>query len=202
MKTKVNWFGIAGGTLVLLIVAISLFTPWWQLVAGEDLVKANVSPVYTNFDFMGLAFTIPLLLALNISTMILLIAGGTAMLIYSFKPSASYSERLLNFGYKKPLYSLVIFTIGLFAITLIIGYLFGFSIPLIGSKSVTLPSNLTQGTTVNVPLATSFGFPYVLVIAASTLCIAAKLVHKRIDPAKTALAGKTNLGSANSTIAG
>jgi len=176
----VNWFGIAGGTMVLLVVAISLFTPWWQLIAGENLVRANVSPIYTNFDFMGLAFTIPLLLALNISTMILMIAGGIAVLIYSLRPSASYSEQLLSFGYKKPLYSLVLFTIGLFAMTLIVGYVLGISIPLIGSTRVVLPTEFTQGTTVSVPIAAGFGLPYLLTIASSTLCIAARLFHRKI----------------------
>ena len=155
-------------------------------------MKANVSPIYTNFDFMGLTFTIPLLLALNISTVILMIAGGTAVLIYSVRPSASYSERLLSFGYKKPLYSLILFTISLFVITLIAGSVLGFSIPLIGSRTVMLPAEFTQGATVSVPLATGFGLPYLLTIAAATLCIAARLFHKKIAPIQEISIGKAS----------
>jgi len=182
MKTAVNWFGIAGGALVLIVVVVSLFVPWWQLVAGEDLVKANVSPVNTNFNLTGSSFTVPLLFALNITSMILMISAGITMLIYSLKPSASYADKLLRFSYRKPLYSLILFTVGLFATTLIVKSILGFEIPLMGATNVLLPAEMTQGTTVTVPIVTGFGWPFLLTIAAATLCIAARLFHKKVAP--------------------
>jgi hypothetical protein len=48
---KVNWFGLAGGVSTIVVIVVSLFYPWWQLTVGEDLLKANASPVNTNFGF-------------------------------------------------------------------------------------------------------------------------------------------------------
>lgn len=180
MVTKRNWLGFTGGITVLLTVVVSLFVPWWQLVAGDNLVRANVSPIYTNFDLIGTSFTIPLLFALNISTMILMTAGGVAVLIYSLRPLASYSGRLLSFGYKKPLYSLILFTVGLIAVTLLVKSILGFEIPLIGSTRVTLPTAITQGATVSVLLVASFQWPFFLAMASAALCIIARWFHKKI----------------------
>lgn len=182
MKTAINWFGIAGGALVLVVVAVSLFVPWWQLVAGEDLVKANVSPVNTNFNFTGSSFTVPLLFAFNLTSLILLVTGGITMLIYSAKPTASYAGRLIGFSYKKPLFTVILFVAGLFAATLIVKSILGFEIPLMGATNVLLPAEMTQGTTVTVPIVTGFGWPFLLTIAAATLCIAARLFHKKVAP--------------------
>jgi hypothetical protein len=182
MKTAVNWFGVAGGALVLVVVAVSLFVPWWQLVAGEDLVTANVSPVNTSFNFTGSSFTVPLLFALNITSMILMISGGIAMLIYSVKPSASYAGKLLGFSYKKPLFTVILFVAGLFAATLIVKSIVGFEIPLMGATNVLLPAEMTQGTTVTVPIVTGFGWSFLLTLVAAGLCIAARLFHKKVAP--------------------
>ena len=182
MKTAINWFGIVGGALVLVVVAVSLFVPWWQLVAGEDLVKANVSPVNTNFNFTGSSFTVPLLFALNITSMILMISGGITMLIYSVKPTASYAGKLLSFSYKKPLLTVILFVAGLFAATLIVKSILGFEIPLMGATNVLLPAEMTQGTTVTVPVVTGFGWSFLLTIVAAGLCIAARLFHKKVAP--------------------
>jgi len=180
LPAKINWFGIAGSIAVLLLICISAYFPWWQLVVGENLVKANVSPIYTNFDFIGSSFTIPLLLALNISSVILMTVGGIALLIYSFKPLASYSRRLLSFGYKKPLYSLVLFVVCLVAITLVVKSVWDLNVPLMGSVQTTLPSEMTQGATVSVLMVASFQWPFLLAIAAAGLCIAARFYDKKI----------------------
>jgi len=130
IQAKINWFGLVGGIAVLLLIGVSVFVPWWQLLVGDNLVKANVSPVYTNFDFIGSSFTIPLLLAFNISSIILMSAGGVATLVYSVKPAAVYSRRLLGFGYRKPLYALILFIVGLVATTLVVKSVWGIDIPL------------------------------------------------------------------------
>lgn len=184
--TRVNWFGFAGGVITLLVVAVSLLQPWWQLTIGEDLLQANVSPVNTNFSFAGTVFTIPLVWAFNISCLLTLIAGGAAMLLYSFVPTKSYAKHLLGFSYKKPLYTLIFFIIGLITTTMIVQAIIGISMPLIGTTTATLPQNLTEGATVNIPLYTSFQWPFWLAAAAAAFCIAARLYHKRVAPAPKA----------------
>jgi hypothetical protein len=180
LQAKINWFGFAGGISVLLLIFLSFYFPWWQLVVGENLVKANVSPIYTNFDFISSSFTIPLLLALNISSVILMTAGGIALLVYSVKPLSSYSKRLLNFGYKKPLYSLILFIASLVAITLAVKSVWDLNVPLMGSAQTTLPSEMTQGATVSVLMVAGFQWPFLLALAAAGLCIAARFYDKKI----------------------
>jgi hypothetical protein len=63
---KINWFGITGGILTLLVIAVSLYNPWWQLTIGDNLMRVNASPMNTNFGLMCTQFTIPLIYALNL----------------------------------------------------------------------------------------------------------------------------------------
>lgn len=184
MQGKINWFGLAGSVAIIVLIIISLFVPWWQLTVGDDLVKANASPVNTNFNFAGDSFTIPLIWALNIGSIISLTAGGIAVLIYSVKPAESYSKRLLNFGYRKPLYSLLFFVIGLLAITMLIKSIFSLDVPLIGSVRTTLPQSMTQGTTVSVLMSAAFIWPFWLAAVAAGLCITARFYHKKITIAE------------------
>jgi NADH:ubiquinone oxidoreductase subunit 6 (subunit J) len=179
---KLNWFGIAGGITIILLIAISLFVPWWQLTVGDSLIAANVSPLYTNFELIGNSFTIPLLWAINLASILYLTAGGIVMLIYSIKPTKSYSKRLLGFSYRKPLYFVVFFVIGLVALTLIIQTMFNLSVSLMGSNEIALPSNMTQGVNISVLVSAGFLWPFWLAVVSAGLCVAARLYHKRIVP--------------------
>ena len=185
MAAKVNWFGLAGGIAVILLIIVSIFVPWWQLLIGDDILKANVSPIYTNFDFIGGSFTIPLLLALNVGCTILLGVGGTVILVYSLKPNVSYSKVLLKYGYWQPLFAVVIFIVSLVAITLVVKSVWSIDVPLMGSGLIPLPANMTQGTTVNVLMQAGFQYPFILALAAAVLCIAAKFYDRKIVPAQT-----------------
>lgn len=182
MDLKINWFGFAGSISLLALVIISLFVPWWQLSVGDDLMVAKASPLNTNFSFIGDSLTIPLIMALNIASVLLLSAAGIVMSIYSIKPLKSYSTKLLGFAYKKPLYSVVLFVAGLVIMTIIARSLFGFDVPLFGSQLSTLPSDLTQGVTISVFMTASFQWPFVFAIVGVGLCIAAKIYHKKIVP--------------------
>jgi hypothetical protein len=180
VQTKINWFGLAGGITTVGLIIVSLFYPWWQVTAGEGLVKANVSPLNTSLNFLGTAFTIPLIWALNLASLFSLVASGIVMLVYSIIPTKTYSKHLLGFAYKKPLFALLFFVIVLFALTVIIQAVFGLNIPLIGSATATLPETMTYGATVEVLISTGFQWPFWLAALAAGLCIAARFYHKRI----------------------
>ncbi|MCX8153332.1 MAG: hypothetical protein N3E52_02750 [Candidatus Bathyarchaeota archaeon] len=181
----VNWFGFAGAILMLMVAAVSLLQPWWQLTVGDGLLQANVSPVNTNFSFADKAFTIPFVWALNISSLLMFIAAGVAMLVYSFAPAKSYGKHLLGFSYMKPLYTLIFFIIGLIAATVIAQILAGITVPLTGATTATLPRNMTEGATVSVPITAAFQWPFWLAVVAAGLCIAARFYHKRISQAQS-----------------
>ena len=184
MLTKINWFGLAGGITTIIVVVVSLFYPWWQLTVGDDLLKANVSPVNTNFGFLDTAFTIPLIWAFNIVSLLTLISSGVAMLVYSILPAKSYSKHLLGFGYKKPLFTLLFFVVGLVVITLILQVVLNFNVPLMGSATNTLPLPLGSDITVSVFMSAGFQWPFWLAIVAAGLCIAARFYHKKVAAAK------------------
>jgi hypothetical protein len=182
LQKKINWFGLAGGIAVITLIAISMSLPWWQLTVGDDLVTANVSPLKTNFNFIGDSFTIPLIMALNIASIISLSAGGIVMLIYSIKPEKSYSKRLLSFAYKKPLYSVLLFVIGLLLITILVESQFSLNVPLSGSITSTLPTDMTQGVTISVMMNAGFQWPFILAAIAAGFCIIARVYHKKKFP--------------------
>lgn len=188
-----NWVGIIAGATIIVVLVASFVVPWWHLIVGDNLVEAKVSPVNTYFNFVGDSFTIPLIWALNIASIISLAAGGITMLVYSIKPEETYSKRLLDFAYKKPLYSVVFFLVGLFATTYLVKSLFSFEVPLIGSITSVMPSDMTQGATVSILMTAEFIWPFWIALIAAALCIVAKFYHKKIVtlPASSSVTEKT-----------
>lgn len=179
MNTNVNWFGFAAGIITLIVLVISLFIPWWQLTIGDNLMNVNASPINTNFGLFGAQFTLPLISALNIVSALIFTAGGIVMLFYSVKPTKSYSKQLLGFSYKKPLFSLVAFVSGLLIVTSIASLL-GIKVPIIGSATVTVPSNFLIWASVETSVSGSFQLPFWLGVLAAAMSIAARLYHGRI----------------------
>jgi hypothetical protein len=182
LREDINWFGLVGGATIVCLIVVSFFVPWWELSVGDGLVKANVSPLYTNFNFVGYWFTIPLLWALNLGTILTMAAGGVAMLIYSLYPTKSYSEQLMGFGYRKPLFSVLLFVGVLIVLTQTINALFGLNVPLVGSATSILPESMTYGTVVTVLISAGFQWPFYLAMTAAVLCIVGKFYHKKLFP--------------------
>jgi hypothetical protein len=178
--TKFNWFALAGGVTTILVIAVSLVYPWWQLTVGDDLMTVKASPVNMNLGFLDTSFTIPFIWALNMVSILSLLASGIAMLIYSIIPRKSYSKHLLGFGYKKPLYTVLFFVIGLVATTVICQAVLSLNIPLMGSTTSTLPIPFVSGITLTVLLSTGFQWSFWLAIVAAGLCLAARLYHGKV----------------------
>ena len=179
LNRNVNWFGFAAGIVTLIVLVISLFIPWWQLTIGDNLMDVNASPVNTNFGLFGAHFTLPLIYALNIVSILTFTASGIIMLFYSIKPTKYYSKQLLGFSYKKPLFSLITFVSGLLIITSIAS-LFGINVPIFGSATLNLPSNLMMGASINAFVSGNFQLPFWLAMAAAALSVAARLYHGRV----------------------
>ena len=181
MNRKINWFGLAAGVTILIVLVISFFVPWWQLAVAQDLIKVNASPVNTNFSLFGTPFTIPLIWALNIISILTLVASGVLMLLYSVFPTKSYAKELLGFSYKKPLYALIFFLAGLI-VTISIAGVLGLSIPLMGSTTLSIPPQFVPtGFSINALVSGSFQLPFWLAILAAALCIATRLYHGRVS---------------------
>jgi hypothetical protein len=180
MGIRINWFGLAGGVMVFLAIVASFFVPWWQLTIGDNLVNAKVSPLSTNFNVLGSAFTIPLIWVLNIVGLLAMIFSGVAMLIYSIVPTKSFSNQLLSFGYKKPLFTVLFFVIILFALTAILQAALNITVPISGSATSTARLPFVSGTTIEATIVAQFQWSFWVAAVAAGLCLAARLYHGKV----------------------
>ncbi len=186
MNAKINWVGLAGGSLTIAVVAASFFIPWWFFSADvnseaftvEGAVRAGLSPINTNLSLIDTPLTIPLLTALNIVGLLSMLLSGIVMLIYSVLPTKPYAKHLLGFAYKKPLFVLIFFVASLLVISLLVQSFAGISIPLSGSGSLALPESF-GGANVDILVSTGFLLSFWLAIVAAALCIGARIYHKR-----------------------
>ncbi len=179
IERRFNLVGLVAAILILIVLIISIFIPWWQLTIGDNIIQANVSPFNTNFGLLDLQFTLPLIWAWNVSTVLLFLITGIAMLLYSLNPTKSYGKELLWFSYRKPLYALILFIAGLLVIITAAGF-FGFGIPVQGTSNIALPTQFMPfGMTVSMLVSAGFQLPFWLAVAAVALCIVARIYHGR-----------------------
>jgi hypothetical protein len=183
MPKQRNYVALAAGILSLVLIAVSFFVPWWQFKVGNPvLATVNFSPVNFNFSFFNTLLTVPLIWALNIASLLTLLAGGIALLIYSAFPTKSYAKPLLGFGYKKPLYAVILFIIELVVLFSSAIVLTGVSFPLVGSSALKLPSSIAPGgLSISVDISAAFGWTFYLALVVAALCIAARIYHRKVE---------------------
>ncbi len=176
---KINWFGIAGGiiTLMLVVFALAYASPWWQLTIAEDLGQANISPLSYNLTILGSQIVIPLIFFVNLVCQLSFLASAIAILVYSVIPNKSFSKHLLGFAYKKPLITLIVFLISIFAVTYSVQSILSINIPVAGASTITLEMS---DITMEVPITTGFTWVFWLAIIAAILSIVARFYHKKI----------------------
>jgi hypothetical protein len=181
MNRQLNYIALVAGILSLVLIAVSWFVPWWQFTVGNPAIATvNFSPVNFNFALFNTLLTVPIIWALNIAALLTLLAGGIAMLIYSAWPTKSYSKPILGFGYKQPLFALILFIIELAILYVSATVLTGISFPLMGSAVLQLPTQLAPGgVSISVGVSAAFGWTFYLAIAVAVLCIVARLYHKK-----------------------
>ena len=186
---KINVIALVAGISTLLLIAISIFVPWWQFTVGNPAIASvNVSPVNWNLALLGNSITVPLIFALNLASALTLAAGGIIMLIYSVRPNKSYSKKLLGFGYKKPLYAVIMFVIALVSMSFVVQNFSGFAVPLTGSSAVSLPQSMVpDGTSISVNVSAAFVWPFYFAIVVAGLCVAARVYHRKVVAVDTAL---------------
>ena len=184
MARTINWVALAAGITSLLMVVVSVFLPWWQLTIGQDLIKVNASPIYTNFGVFGDQFTVPIIWVINIIIILGFLACGAVMLIYSLVPTKPYAKQLLAFSYRKPLYAVVIFAATIVGVVLVADH-FAINVPLSGSSTVTVPASWMMGVSISAPVSASFEFSFYIAVVAAALCLAARLYHSHFTKPPT-----------------
>lgn len=185
---NVNWFGLAGGILLAVVIYLSFSNPWWLFQVG-DFVSANVTPFNTNFNLLGTTFLIPLLTAINISSLLVLAISASIMIVYSVIPTKSYSKQLLCFAYKKPLYTIISFVVTLVVIAIAVPIIISnfapeinLTIPIWGSELIQVPAQMLpiEGVTIGIMVSGAFQWTFWLAIAAAALCIVARVYHRQV----------------------
>lgn len=186
MPRQINYVALVAGILTLVLIAISAFIPWWQFNIGNPVIaQMSLSPVTYNMALFGTILTMPLVYALTLGSMLTLIAGGIVMLIYSVFPDKKYSKQLLGFGYKKPLYAIILFIIALLSVYISAKYLGGMDVPISGTGTIGLPEAIGDvGVGVSIAVSSSLNWPFYLAIAVAALCIAARIYHRKISRPK------------------
>ena len=88
---------------------------------------------------------------------------------------------MLGFGYKKPLYAVILFIISMFAMSYLVQRFSGFAFPLLGSSSLSLPQGMApDGVNISVAVSAGFGWPFYFAIVVAGLCVAARLYHPKV----------------------
>jgi hypothetical protein len=181
---KNNWLAVVGGVGTLLLIVISLYIPWWQFTVGNGnppIAQASFSPVTLNLSIFSTQLSMPLIMALNISSLLLLLSGGIIMLIYAIKPNQSYSKRLLGFGYNKALIAVIFFVVELVILVLGVKTFAGVNFPLMGTSSIQLPSSMIPaGMNLTISVSAAFQWPFYFGIAVAAICVAARFYHRKI----------------------
>jgi hypothetical protein len=202
MVPKINWFGLAGGVLALVVAAASLVFPWWQIIVGDALAKVVLSPTSFGSNVLGATMIVPIMVAVNVVSTLLLVASGIALTVYSVIPTKRYSKNLLGFAYKKPLVMFVSFVVLLFLLTNLGAIVSAISntaafgsprlsgmnldLPWSGTTTIIPPNSMTPNATVSIPVSTSFQWTFWLALATAGLCVAARIYHTKLAGAENA----------------
>jgi len=179
----VNWPGLACAVTATTLILLSFLyaSPWWQAEVGDDVARANLSPLDYNADLIGTSIEIPILWFINLSCKLAFIACAVAFFVYSLAPRKSYSKNLLNFAYKKPIIIFILFVVMLVVASYIIGNFTGIGVPLYGASALSMS---VGGVTANIPISTSFTWVFWLAAATAVLALVAKIYDwKVISPA-------------------
>jgi hypothetical protein len=197
MQRQINYIALVAGILTLVLIAVSVYVPWWQFTIGDPAIaQMSLSPVTYNMALFGRILTMPLVYALVLGSMLTLTAGGIIMLIYSIFPTKSYSKQLLGFGWKKPFYAIILFLVALLSLYFSASLLGGMDVPLNGEGTMGLPEAIGDvGVGISVKVNSSLNWPFYLGIAVAILCIVARIYHRKIkmpEPASAAPAAPSS----------
>jgi hypothetical protein len=174
---KINLIALIAGIATLVLIAVSVYVPWWQFTVGKPtpLAQINFSPLNFNLNLLGSSITTPLIWALNIACLLTLLSGSIVMIIYSLKPNKSYSKKLLGFAWSKPLMAVVLFAIEVVALVVLVNMIAGFNLPINGAATIQPPSGMAPGdVNLAVNVFAAFQWPFYLSIAVAALSVVAR----------------------------
>jgi len=179
----VNWPGLTCAVAATALVLLSFLyaSPWWQVEVGDDVARANLSPLDYNANLLGTSVEMPIIWFVNLGCKLTFIACAVAFFVYSVNTRKSYSKNLLNFAYKKPIIIFILFVVMLVVASYIARSFIGVGVPLYGTST---PRMSVGEVTADIPISTSFTWVFWLAATTTVLALVAKIYDwKVISPA-------------------
>lgn len=177
---KINPAGIVGGILAVIVFLLSIVYKhyWWELIIGDNVGCLKASALNYELTILGTSVEVKILWFINLMLQLLFLEGIISMLIYSFAPNRSFSEKLLKFAYLKPLATLIFFLAALAILFLLLpSIILNRVFPIIGSYTFSINHG---NILIEIPFTASFTKTFWLLVAATLLYLLAPIYHKKI----------------------
>lgn len=175
--SEINWPGVIAGVILILLPFAGF---WWEMHIGKGAFDIFLSPFSTEIMAFGDPVPSPLLYWLNIAFTFLMILFGALILIGSilcaYEKHRVMSGTFLVLSSRKPLYIIIVFTIGIAAAGFYIGHVLDVSglsasVPvLIGEGAVTAEPGLYSA---NASVTMGLSAIYWLGLAAAIIAVLA-----------------------------
>lgn len=183
--SKCNWPGVVGG---ILLIILPFTGSWWEMHVGKGAFDVSLSPFTTEIMMFGKIVISPLLYWLNIAFIILMLFFGilllTGSVLHANEKYRPTSGILVRNNSRKPLYLIILFTIGLAIASYYIGQtlvMSGFSgnFPiLLGEGSASMVSG---GFTIQVPVSLGLSTAYWIGLLAAIIAAIAGIYQNKIS---------------------
>ena len=184
--SKCNWPGVISGIL-LIILPFTGF--WWEMHVGKGAFDISLSPFATEILMFGDFVLSPVLYWLNIAFMILMLLFGIMLLagsiLFTNEKYRVTSDTLIRINSRKPLYIVILFTIGLAIASYYIGQtltISGFTgnFPILMGEGSTFMA--VDGFTITVPVSLKLATAYWIGLISAIIAVIAGFYQKKINP--------------------
>jgi len=186
--SKANWPGVLGG---LLLIILPFTGSWWEMHVGTGAFDVALSPFTTEILMFGEFVLSPLLYWMNIAFTILMLLFGilllTGSICFANEKYRLTADIIIKSNSRKPLYLIIVFTIGLAIVSwymgqmlLVSGFTGDFPI-LMGEGSASMASGIF---TIIVPVSLGLSTSYWIGLVAAVIAIIAGFYQMKINPAE------------------
>ncbi len=186
----INWFGVAGGVLMLIL---PFSGPWWQAHAGDGMMDLSFSPFDLHLSILDQSMESPLVNYALLAAKLTVLVGGLLLVLGSIFTGRWWSKHLMKFGATKVFWMVV----GMVLLLVMGAFLANRFLPTLVSSivkegnidiDVEIPylsgesSGITVqagSTAVNVPITTFLTSRFWIATVVGFLGIAARVYHRK-----------------------
>ncbi|KXB07670.1 hypothetical protein AKJ51_00560 [candidate division MSBL1 archaeon SCGC-AAA382A20] len=186
----VNWFGIAGGVLML---ALPFLGAWWTAAAGDGVITVSFSPFFYRFTVIGETLTSTLVNYMILAAKLTVLVGGVFLILGSVFSFKWWGRKLVRWGCLKVMWMAVLLVVSLFLGSLLFNRFLDsilanftggevpleFSLPYLIGKGQAI-ADVQQGITLKAPIQMRFTPAFIIAILTAALGIGAKIYNSKV----------------------